>query len=309
MVHAPPPSDTSASPVAPRPSPLTLIRTLTPADIPALMRLKAAAGWNQTRQDWEHLLALAPESCFGLECDGVLAASTTAVCYGRELAWIGMVLTDPAYRGRGFARQLMEYALGYLRAARVAWVKLDATDMGRPLYARLGFTDECAVERWVRPPGRTAGILPARITPGEKKSRHAACATAAGAWRELDRRAFGADRSALLERLRAVESFEVPGAGFAMGRPGSCAAYFGPCVSRSADAAEELLRNFLAVHGAQDVAWDLLPQNKAAVEVARGRGFTLGRSLVRMALRLDAGAKPLECESELIYAIAGLEYG
>ena len=80
------------------------MRLLTLADVAAGMRLKEAAGWNQTEADWRNVLTLAPESCFGIECDGELRATTTAICYGRELAWIGMVLTDPAYRGRGFAR-------------------------------------------------------------------------------------------------------------------------------------------------------------------------------------------------------------
>jgi hypothetical protein len=63
------------------------VRTLSPADIPAAMRIKEAAGWNQTGTDWRNLLRLAPDTCFGIECEGRLAATTTAVCYERKLAW------------------------------------------------------------------------------------------------------------------------------------------------------------------------------------------------------------------------------
>ena len=63
-----------------------LIRLLTPADIPAAMRLKQAAGWNQTVAGWNTILRLAPETCFGLEYDCTLAA-TTAVCHGGD--WPG----------------------------------------------------------------------------------------------------------------------------------------------------------------------------------------------------------------------------
>ncbi|MGB9604498.1 MAG: GNAT family N-acetyltransferase, partial [Bryobacteraceae bacterium] len=84
-----------------------LIRRLRPEDIPLAMRLKEAAGWNQTEQDWLNLIELEPEGCFALETGGVLASTATVVCYGNELAWIGMVLTAPEYRGRGFARRLM----------------------------------------------------------------------------------------------------------------------------------------------------------------------------------------------------------
>ena len=126
---------------------LPALRVMTAADIPAAMALKEAAGWNQTEADWHNLLRLAPEGCYCIEAGGTVAATTTAVCFGRELAWIGMVLTHPDYRGQGLARRLMEHALAQLDR-RVDWIKLDATDMGRPLYSKLGFQDECPVERW-----------------------------------------------------------------------------------------------------------------------------------------------------------------
>ena len=38
-----------------------MIRLLQLSDIPAAMRLKEAAGWNQTELDWTNLLATEPE--------------------------------------------------------------------------------------------------------------------------------------------------------------------------------------------------------------------------------------------------------
>jgi GNAT superfamily N-acetyltransferase len=194
------------------------IRLLTPEDIAAAMRLKDVAGWNQTPADWRNVMTLAPDGCFGMDCDGALRATATAVCYGRDLAWIGMVLTDPDFRGRGLARGLMEHALQYLRTRPVRCVKLDATDMGHALYERLGFRDEGVIERWMRPPGaaRSTSARAVVFEPDEV----------------LDRQAFGADRAELLKLLAGIESASIAGEGFAMGRPGSNAAYFGPCVAR-----------------------------------------------------------------------------
>jgi GNAT superfamily N-acetyltransferase len=262
------------------------IRLLAPADVPGAMRLKAAAGWNQTEADWMSLLELEPRGCFGIDADGVLAATATAVRYGTELAWIGMVLTDPAYRGRGFARGLMEHALEWLEGTAV--VKLDATDMGRPLYAKLGFADEAPVERWGRDPAWTGH--PAELPRGFDA--------------ELDRQAFGADRKAVLCRA-AIDCAEIAG-GFAMGRPGSRARYFGPCVARSETAARRLLDWFLSHHGGEMVYWDLLPGNAAAVRLAEEYGFRRFRSLIRMAR--PAGAQ-LPRRDEFVYAIAGFEFG
>lgn len=261
------------------------------------MRLKEAAGWNQTREDWELLLRLAPEGCFGLECDGTLAATTTAVCYGRELAWIGMVLTAPEFRGRGFARRLMEHAIEYLEGRGVAWIKLDATGMGYPLYRRLGFEDECAVERWrlsAEAPRPGGGGLGGGFTLAD--------------WLDLDREAFGAGRGELLSALAEHDAFAVPG-GYAMGRPGSKAAFFGPCVAETPAAARALLTRFLARHAGQPVFWDLLPHNEAAVELARESGFERARKLVRMA-RPGLAAPPAFPHNDFhVFALAGFEYG
>jgi GNAT superfamily N-acetyltransferase len=265
------------------------VRVITPADIPSLVRLNQAAGWNQTAMDWQNLMRLAPHGCFGIAVDGVVVATTTAVCYGRDLAWIGMVLTDSAYRGRGFATRLMEHTLEYLRG--VDWIKLDATDMGRPLYLKLGFEDECPIERCV-------GRLP-RATAGPQ-----ADPTPAAAWL-LDKEAFGADRTALLEVLSAIESASTAEA-YAMGRPGTKATYFGPCVARSYQAARDLLRWFLARHPRETIFWDLLPANEAAVSLAREFGFRRVRQLVRMARR---GRSEFVHNDAQVFAIAGFEFG
>jgi GNAT superfamily N-acetyltransferase len=271
------------------------MRLLTTADIPAGMRLKEAAGWNQTEADWRNLLALAPESCFGVDCDGDLRATTTAICYGRELAWVGMVLTDPAYRGRGFARRLIEYTLEYLRRERVEWIKLDATAMGRPVYERLGFRDEAVIERWVRKPGNV------RAHPDSTGPFVLDAA--------LDHEAFGADRAPLLRTLAAFESASIASAGFAMGRAGSTASSFGPCVARSQDAARELLAWFLVKHGEESVYWDILAANRDAVELAREAGFERARELMRMSLAGVDHPPPLYKNDALVFAAAGFEYG
>ena len=89
----------------------TILRRLAASDVPAALELSEQAGWNQTADDWRMLIDLAPEGCLAIEVEGKLAATTTLLCYGRRLAWIGMVLTKKSYRGRGFARRLLTQAL------------------------------------------------------------------------------------------------------------------------------------------------------------------------------------------------------
>jgi GNAT superfamily N-acetyltransferase len=263
------------------------------------MQLKEAAGWNQTVQDWRNLIAVAPQGCFGIDCDGRLAATASAVCFDRELAWIGMVLTDRAFRGRGFARRLMEHLLEYLEGCDVAWVKLDATDMGYALYRRLGFQDECAIERWARPPG------PVVEPPGAGRF----CPWSPDDWRALDREAFGAGRSTLLPLLASEDAVALPGLGYAMGRPGTKATYFGPCVTTSDEAARSFLRRFLALRSQETVFWDLLPHNQAALCLARQFGFERRRELIRMARPTASRTGNFHHNDAYVFAIAGFEYG
>ena len=70
------------------------VRRMAVEDIPAALELSTEAGWNQTAEDWQMLTQLAPETCLAIDMDGELASTTTLLCYGSRLAWLGMVLTQ-----------------------------------------------------------------------------------------------------------------------------------------------------------------------------------------------------------------------
>jgi hypothetical protein len=108
--------------------------------------------------------------------------------------------------------------------------------------------------------------------------------------------------------LASIEASSIAGRGFAMGRPGSRAVFFGPCVSRSAETARDLLVWFLARHSSEHVCWDILPVNSDAVALAREFGFERTRELIRMSL-CQNGAAPLNNQDRLVFATAGFEYG
>jgi GNAT superfamily N-acetyltransferase len=265
------------------------IRFLQASDIPSAMRLAEAAGWNQTAGDWARLLEVQPDGCFALEQDGVIAATATAVIYGRDLGWVGMVLTLPPFRKRGFARLLMRGVMEFAAACGAARVGLDATEMGIALYREFGFEDQCPIERWERPPAvADAAEL---LDPWEFDA-------------ELDIAAFGCDRRAILEKLARAEAAAVPGLGYAMGRTGSKAAYLGPLVARSPETAERLLRWFVARHPGERLYWDLLPGNGEAATMAQAYGFRPVRRLTRMSTSAPAGGDPSK-----VFAIGGFEYG
>jgi GNAT superfamily N-acetyltransferase len=274
------------------------IRTLHPGDVPSLLELCGEAGWNQTEADWLRLFALAPGGCFGSEADGRIVATATAVCYGRDLAWIGMVLTSPAYRGRGLGSRLTAAAVEAAGQSGARSIKLDATDMGRPVYLKLGFLDEAPIERWA---AEAPAVAVASRGIGDAAPRFAFDAT-------LDRTAFGADRSALVATLAGEYSRSVPGRGYIAPRSGARAVQLGPCVARDPGTARSLIAWVLASVPGRQVYWDLLPGNRAAADMAAGLGFAPARTLVRM--RLGGAAGPdVPHQDSLVWATAGFEYG
>jgi GNAT superfamily N-acetyltransferase len=260
-----------------------VIRLLTLNDIPQALDLSSGAGWNQIAEDWQTILKLGPDSCFAVDCDGQLAATTTLVCYGQKLAWLGMVLTKPAFQRRGFARMLVERALEVADTRGIETVKLDATAQGQPVYERLGFLVEQDIQRWS---GRGLKLT------GESDIRH-----------EPDWSAFPAERRRLLESLSRRAKPVGDGKEFVMRRDGRRASYLGPCVARTREGAAGLIAAALACDDGRWL-WDLLPANSSAVALATDFGFRVERRLTRM----YRGAR-LQGDESMIYAIAGFEFG
>jgi GNAT superfamily N-acetyltransferase len=276
------------------------MRRLAASDLPAALELSEQAGWNQTGDDWRMLINLAPEGCLAIEVEDELAATTTLLCYGRRLAWMGMVLTKKSYRGRGFARRLLTQALSLADQMAIETVKLDATDQGRPLYEKIGFRSEQPVERWTRPGtrGRTGATDPVGERPTERPTENEN-------WRMADHRAFGVDRSDLLEKLarRDHPPFVIDDS-YWLTRPGRYSHYLGPSVCDTPRTARALIERALATAGKRDCSWDLFPANTGAAAIARDLAFTPTRRLQRM-----VRGKDLRANIDSIYAIGGFELG
>jgi predicted N-acetyltransferase YhbS len=279
-----------------------VIRAFVEDDIPAAMRLKEAAGWNQIEQDWLTVIGLAPEGCWVYEEGGRVVGTVTAISYGRKLAWIGMMLVDPAYRRRGIGRSLMEHAVAHLDGKSVETIKLDATDMGYPLYRSLGFQDECLIARW----SGIAGPAGEEAAPGDVRLLADVTEIAA-----LDEEAFGVSRAEVLRSLRqgcTQECLRTPD-GYVMGRPGSSAFYLGPCVARKPGQAGMLIQQILAKHSGKKVFWDVLPDNELAVQLAEGLEFARARRLRRMWRPGIRERDEIAPNLTMQFAVAGFEFG
>ena len=270
----------------------TTLRLLTEKDVPAAMELSTQAGWNQTPEDWRTLIQLDSKGCFGVEVEGRLVATTTLLCYGRLLAWVGMVLTRIEWRGRGFARNLLATALARADQLGIATVKLDATEQGQPVYEKMGFRGEQPVERWFR----EGSSQTAEQATSEKSLSHASLC--------LDSQAFGAERSRLLHELGKRSAISSRTGGYLFSRPGRVSDYIGPCVAKNREAAQRLIEARINNSSASSWFWDVISQNRDAISLAQELGFKPQRHLLRM-----VRGKELPGNDSLVYGIAGFELG
>jgi GNAT superfamily N-acetyltransferase len=269
------------------------LRTMTFEDIPEAMRLKDAAGWNQTTTDWARFLSASPEGCFVAEHHGDVIGTSATIIYEGRLAWIGMVIVDKQYRGQGIGIALLERAIRFLDSQRVPTMKLDATPQGKPLYEKFGFVSEYDIERWML--NRT--VKEHAMENGPISIEDILL---------IDQEIFGASRSGLLRslaqeapHLTLADQQEGKITGYSFGRLGSRADHMGPWVARNEDVAERLLNSFLLRSSREFIFVDCLRLNPWAVPLVKARGFELSRPLTRMFRGTNgyAGQVELHCAS------------
>ena len=246
------PSDRNGVPFPP-------VRRLGPADLPHCVHLSVDRGWLPEQAKWSLLLEVA--EVFGVDApdgadsgDGALAGAVVLTRYGADLASVGMMLVAARHGRRGLGRALMEHLLAEAGAATVT---LFATALGKPLYDKLGFR---VIRRSAAFTGR---FTSATADNAAMRTRPAGPADMA-AIIDVDKAAFGADRSRLLERLPTfAEKLLVLQAadgvtGFAAAWPNHTSTVIGPVVAPDAAAAGQLITG-LATDTRGQVRVDLDP--------------------------------------------------
>lgn len=258
------------------PSELTL-RTLDPSEASAGLRLSTLAGWNQSEVDWEFLLKHGWVMCVSSP-DQVLG-SVVVLRYPPGIGWIGMVLVDPEWQGRGIGKRLLYEAAAYCEEAGLI-PGLDATPMGQQVYKRFGFVDVGELVRMRRVERRgdsvKSGSLERESEPGETGY----------AWDQLG---FGHERAFVLQWLEktypdlCVSRIGADGEldAVAWGRRGRTAVHIGPLMARSQESAESLVSDFLE---SQEAAWiiDVPVRHTRFVGWLHSQGFEVERGFTRM---------------------------
>jgi GNAT superfamily N-acetyltransferase len=229
-----------------------VIRALTVDDLGDALKLSTTAGWNQKMDDWRMLVRLAPAGAFAALIEGGIVGTAIGIDYG-GFAWIAMMLVDPAYRGRGVGRRLLEAAMDAVPPD--LRIRLDATPLGRPLYQRYGFEDEASLSRHVSD-GSNRGVAPVSDAFNGSHGVRALTASDLEIVIERDSETFGGTRGALLDWAfhRAPQYAHVVRGDngsihYCLGRQGRLFDQIGPVVAGHEDIANALLNAALAAAG------------------------------------------------------------
>jgi predicted N-acetyltransferase YhbS len=222
-----------------------------PEHLEGALLLSQQAGWPHRLEDWQAALALSKGFAALSDQGQRVVGSVLVTPYRTDAATINMVIVDEVARRRGLGRKLMDAAVALAGSLPL---RLVATTDGLPLYEKLGFEKTGAIAQhqgFVRSVAVPTGIRPAR--PADIP-----------AIAELDRIAYGADRTNLVSCLATVGRFAVLDRagrleGFAALRPFGRGEVIGPVVARDIDDAKALTAHFLTARAGAFVRIDIAP--------------------------------------------------
>ena len=169
------------------------IRSIQLDDIGHCKLLSDSEGWNQTEEDWKLLVGNPANTCLLAESENRIIGSATAMNYSNNVSWIGMMLVDKAYRGRGISKMLLSGLIINLNNCQS--VKLDATPAGKPVYEKFGFKNEYLIHRMTTNSLDNFQPFNSGITPEPIQIRDIPEVTT------LDASIFGSERTALISWL------------------------------------------------------------------------------------------------------------
>jgi predicted N-acetyltransferase YhbS len=139
------------------------IRRMTPADVEPVVAAFIRENWGDRRLNLDFVTRHAETHPFVAEADGQIVG-TGVLSVNGSVGWIGTIWVEPAWRRRGVGMGLTQATIDAAESAGCRTLLLVATDVGRPLYEKIGFE----VQTWYRileAPGLGYEAVDPRIRP------------------------------------------------------------------------------------------------------------------------------------------------
>jgi GNAT superfamily N-acetyltransferase len=275
------------------------IRNMSAADIPAADKI-VMSGFGQSESRLEEMrryLEIQPDGYFVAEQAGLLLGMVGAVTYS-AFAYIGLMVVWPEFQGRGIGRLLMERLLGWLDQRGTPSL-LDATEMGYPLYQKMGFveTDLSSVYIQDQPVEHKPPATPVyKLQPGDLDELVA-----------FDTPLFGADRRKVL----MVMMRDYPGGTLAArDEAGRISSYImirdsrlSPWMAHDPASAERVLQAALDSRLLGNPVALIPGVNQAGLEILERYGFRFKRSCRHMQRGMAAERQRMQTYGMISYAI------
>lgn len=174
------------------------VRPATSGEVDVAVDLLSRAAFGPTVGRLVEFPRTSPAGCVLVaEWRGAIRGAACCLSLGAT-GWIGALGVAPEARRRGLGGELTSGCVEWLRARGAATVLLYATELGRPVYERLGFVGEGAATAWRGVAGGLSadGGAPAELRPLREDDRPAV--------RSLDRAATGERRDVVLDAVRPL---------------------------------------------------------------------------------------------------------
>ncbi len=270
---------------------------MTAADLALVLDWAAAEGWNPGLDDAAAFHATDPGGFLVGRVGNEPVAAVSVVRHDPDLAFLGLYLCHPDWRGRGHGWAIWQAGLA-LAGSRT--IGLDGVAAQQENYRRSGFAGAGRTLRF-------AGLL-----DGDAASGCRPCTGAGEAIARLDRAATGHARPAFLTAwladtpTRRSLCVHEGGAlaGFGTVRVCREGLKIGPLTATSPDVALRLLRGLVALFPQRPILWDVPDGNRQAMALAERLGF----SPTFEAARMYRGVPP-RVEAGLGWGVGTLELG
>ncbi len=251
-------------------------------DLLSGFRLSQAAGWNQTPNDWQLILDQNSGNNWVAVDKNMVIGTVTSINYSNKFEWIGMMLVDSNHQRKGIGQKLMEKVI---EQSSTDCLRLDATEMGKKLYDKLGFIPDGTIHRYVRSAGDQKKTRYRELP----KNMHSISSENLEMVFQFDNDQIGTDRSKILTRIyRRGVGFclksENRVKGYVLGRSGERYFQLGPLMAKAPILARTLLQTMLYKGGGDPIIIDLINHDQQIINFLQENGFDKQRSLVRMSL-------------------------